>query len=97
MSVIDNVAIMRKLNRIENLIEASLSQRVPEVKPTRLPEKKITEMYGVSKHVLKRMRLGYTERGKWHDPVLFHWGHVNGRRIDYDVKEFESVFKRTIL
>lgn len=87
----------RKLDRIQSMLTEVL-HKGPEKKPARLIERKLCETYSITKHVLKRMRLGYKRKdGSMVDPVLFKWGHVKGRRIDYDVAEFEQVFKRTIL
>lgn len=89
--------INSKLDRIQSMLAESL-HKGPEKKITRLTEKKLCEKYEISIHVLKRMRLGYKRKdGSMVDPVLFKWGHVKGRRIDYDVAEFEQAFKRTIL
>jgi hypothetical protein len=98
---IDIDRLDRRLARIENklaLLTNNIMHNLPEEKPKRLPEKKICELYNISKHTLKRMRLGYKRQdGREVPPVLFKWGHKKGRRIDYDVAEFEENFKTTII
>jgi len=89
--------IVKQLLRIEKMLSQVLD-KVPDDSPKRLTEKQMIEKYGVSINILRRMRLGYTRSDGFKiGPVLFRWGHINGRRFDYDVEEFEKVFKRNII
>lgn len=94
---VDLAKLEKKIDRIANMLSQVL-HKVPEETPKRLTEKQVIEQYNVSIHMLRKMRLGYkNNKGIDVPPVLFHWGHRNGRHIDYDVAELDTVFKRTIL
>lgn len=63
----------------------------PVSTPARLSEAEVIIKYKVSRDRLRQMRNGYNGI----PPVLFKWGSIGGRRIDYDVKEMDTYFKRT--
>lgn len=81
-------------------IERMLKEQAPEAKPVtkRLPEKTVIEQYGVSRHVLQRLRMGYKRAdGIKVSPALFKWGHRKGRDFDYDVEELDKVLGRKLI
>lgn len=86
--------IIQRLVKIETMLAKVLNGEVK--KPKRMPEAEVIKCYGVKRSKLQQMRNGYTHNGRFYDPVLFKWGHRNGRHIDYDVEELEEVFKQTI-
>lgn len=76
---------------MEKMLSKAL-HRLPEAEPSRLSQDEVMKKFNISQPRLKQLRLGY--KGK--PPVLFLWGSINGRHIDYDVKELERYFKRSI-
>lgn len=85
-----------RLTRIEKMLSKAL-HKIPAPTPRRMPEKQVCEAFDISTGRLKQLRLGCYKRGKYQPPKLFKWGHVNGKRIDYDVEELNQVFKRTTI
>jgi hypothetical protein len=85
-----------RLTRIENMLSKALHVSVAR-QPKRMLEKEVCEVFNISAGRLKQLRLGCHKRGKYEAPKIFKWGHVNGRRIDYDVEELNQVFKRTTI
>lgn len=90
----DLKSLEKRLARMERLL-FEVVKMVPKVEKRRLTEKEVCAMYDISKHSLRRLRLGY----KRHDGVdvpamLFKWGHRNGRNFDYDPDEIEQVLAR---
>jgi hypothetical protein len=89
------MTVEMRMARMEKMLSKAL-HRIPERVPPRLPEKEVVARYNISVGRLKQLRLGCHKNGKYHAPRLYKWGHVNGRRIDYDVDELNKVFPRTI-
>lgn len=88
--------IDRRLAKMEKMLRDAL-ERIPPEKSNRLTEKVAMQEYEVSKQVLTRLRLGYKRSdGKLIPPVLFKWGHRQGRHIDYDRQELDKILQRTI-
>lgn len=86
-----------RLVRIEKMLKEVIEQ-TPPPQSKRITEKEAIKEYGVSQHVLRRLRLGYIRSdGMKVSPVLFNWGHRKGRNFDYDREELDSVLKRTII
>ena len=86
--------IDKRLARMEQMLREVLSQ-APQPAAKRMTEKEVVAEYGVSKHVLRRLRMGYTRGdGVKVSPVLFKWGHRNGRAFDYDREEVDGILKR---
>ena len=88
--------VEQRLARIENMLARALHAQVPAKQKERMAEKEVMEKYNISRIRLKQLRLGFTRFGIQYGPVLFKWGHINGRRIDYDTGELEAYFKRFI-
>lgn len=83
-----------RLARMEQLLKTALAQ-IPPTQSARITEKKAVEEFEVSKVVLRRLRLGYTRNdGVEIPPLLFNWGHRQGRNFDYDRRELEEVLRR---
>ncbi len=86
--------IDRRLALMEKMLRQVLAE-VPEAKKTRITEKEVIAEYGVSKHVLRRLRMGYLRGdGVRISPMLFKWGHRNGRSFDYDREEVDTILRR---
>lgn len=83
--------IEQRLDRIERMLREHLRETPPR-DPKRLSEGEVIKKYDVGRERLKQLRLGY----KGAPPVLLKWGHIGGRRIDYDVQELNEYFTRTI-
>lgn len=98
-----SVELKKELERINARllrIERMLKTAIPDVQPKaeRLPEKKVIEQYGISRHVLQRLRMGYKRSdGIKINPMLFKWGHRKGRDFDYDVEELDKVIGRKLI
>lgn len=88
--------ILQRINRIETMLSKVLREGTTP-KPRRLAEGEAMKQYGVSKYKLQQLRQGYKRNGVFYDPVLFKWGHRNGRHFDYDVEELEAILGRKIL
>jgi hypothetical protein len=87
----------KRLARMEQMLREALSQ-VPPAQPKRIAEKEVIAIYGVSRHVLRRLRLGYKRNdGAAVPPMLFNWGHRNGRDFDYDREEVDKLLSRTLI
>lgn len=85
-----------RLVRIERLLREVTKEIEPA--PKRLTEKNVIQQYGVSQHVLRRLRLGYTRSdGLKIKPMLFKWGHRKGRDFDYDTEELDAVLGRKMI
>lgn len=85
----------KRLIRIEKLLADALAKIQPD-KAKRMTEKQVIEAHGVSKHVLRRLRLGYKRSdGLDIPPALFKWRHITGRNFDYDRKEIEQVLRQS--
>jgi len=87
--------VIERLQRVETMLAKALNE-APR-RPKRMSEEEVIKWLGIGRARLKQYRLGYTRQGKSYDPILFKWGHRNGRHIDYDVAELEEVFKQTII
>ena len=84
----------KRLARMERLLN-EVVRMVPATEITRLTEKEVCAKYNVSKHLLRRLRLGYKRIDGVEIPaVLFKWGHRNGRNFDYDREEIDQVLGR---
>lgn len=89
--------IDRRLAKMEKMLRDALD-RIPPEKSKRVDEKVVCQEYGVSKHVLRRLRLGYKRSdGADIPPVLFKWGHRKGRQFDYDREELEKIIGRKLI
>lgn len=87
----------KRMQRVEKLLTDAL-ERVEPTKKKRLTEKEVTAEYGVSKNVLRKLRLGYKRfDGVEIPPVLFKWGHRLNRNFDYDREEIDKVLTRTLI
>lgn len=87
----------KRLARMEQMLREALNQ-VPPPQPKRITEKEVISEYGVSKHVLRRLRLGYKRSdGMEVPPMLFKWAHRNGRAFDYDREEVDALLRRTLI
>lgn len=95
---VDKIERMEKrLIRMEQMLKEALANVQP-VLSKRLTEKQAMQEYGVSQHVLRRLRLGYKRSdGMRVSPMLFKWGNRNGRSFDYDREELDQVLKREII
>jgi hypothetical protein len=98
MSVEEKIVRMEKrMIRIETLLKEALTQVQPALSK-RVPEKQAIIEYNVSQNVLRRLRLGYKRSdGMRISPMLFKWGTRNGRNIDYDREELDTVLKTQII
>lgn len=87
----------KRLARMEQMLRDALSKIAPP-QSKRMTEKEVIAEYGVSRHVLRRLRIGY-KRGDGADiqPMLFQWGHRNGRDFDYDREEVDKVLRRSLI
>lgn len=86
--------IDKRLARIEHLL-INVVKMVPPAESKRLTEKEVCEHYDISKHTLRRLRLGYKRKdGVDVAPVLVKWGHRNNRNFDYDREEIDQVLNR---
>lgn len=86
--------IDKRLARIERLL-FDVVKMVPPTECKRLTEKEVCEKYEISKHTLRKLRLGYKRRdGVDVPPVLTKWGHRNNRNFDYDREEIDQVLNR---
>jgi len=85
------LTLEQRIARIEKMLSQVLHKGVEKI-PARMSEAEVIIKYQVSRDRLRQMRNGY----KGIPPVLFKWGSIGGRRIDYDVKELDNYFKRTI-
>ncbi len=89
--------IESRLLRMEKMLADALSQIAPPAKE-RLSEKEAMATYNVSKHVLRRLRMGYTRSdGLEVPPALVNWRHYNGRNFDYDRAELEQVLRKAAI
>lgn len=85
----------RRLAKMEQMLREALAM-IPPSQPKRVTEKEVIKEYGVSKHVLRRLRLGYKRSdGLDVPPMIFNWAHRNGRDFDYDREELDKILKRT--
>lgn len=84
----------KRLARIERML-FDVVKMIPPPECKRLTEREVCDKYGISKHTLRRLRLGY-KRSDGVDiaPVLTKWGHRNGRNFDYDREEVDEVLSR---
>jgi hypothetical protein len=83
--------------RIEKLLVEALAKMKPDL-TERIPEKQVIAQYGVSRHVLRRLRLGYKRSdGLDIPPVIKSWRHVNGRNFDYDKAELDRVLRQSVI
>lgn len=91
----ENLARLEKrLARMERML-VEVVKMVPPVESKRLTEKEVCAKYEVSKHLLRRLRLGYKRVDGVEVPaVLIKWGHRNGRNFDYDREEIDQVLGR---
>lgn len=88
--------IDKRLQRIEKMLTEVTTNAQP-AKKARLTEKEVEAEYGVSKNVLRRLRLGYKRNDGVEIPaVLFKWGHRKNRNFDYDREELDTVLTRTL-
>jgi hypothetical protein len=86
--------IEKRMARMERLLN-DVVKMVPPSESKRLTERQVCEHYGVSKHLLRHLRLGYKlKTGEQVLPKLFKWGHRNGRNFDYDREEVEQILGR---
>lgn len=87
----------KRLARMEQMLREVLT-KVPAPQHKRITEKEVIKEYGVSKHLLRRLRLGY-KRSDGHDvpAMLFKWGHRNGRAFDYDREEIDNILGRKLI
>lgn len=84
-----------RLVRIEKMLATAINLMTPAPK-TRIIEKDVIAEFGVSKHILRRLRLGYTRSdGVEIPPQLINWRHYNGRNFDYDRAELEEVLRKS--
>lgn len=84
----------KRLARIEQMLRETLAQ-VPPPESKRITEKEVVAKYGISKHTLRRLRLGYKAGNGADVPaMLFNWGHRNGRSFDYDRSEVDALLSR---
>lgn len=85
--------IDQRLSRIEKNQRNILT---PDVigKPLTMPESEVMVKYKVSRSRLKQLRKGYSNKGIFFPAQLFKWTHINGRKLEYNVRELEQVFKR---
>lgn len=89
--------IDNRLARMEKMLIKALAQ-VPPAQSERMDEKQVIKEFGVSRHVLRRLRLGYKRGDGMEIPaMLFKWGHRNGRAFDYDRDEINAVLGRTMI
>jgi hypothetical protein len=98
MSVEEKVNRMEKrLIRMEEMLKSALINVQPALSK-RITEKDAIKEYGVSQHILRRLRLGYKRSdGMRISPMLFKWGSRNGRSFDYDREELDKVLQRTVI
>lgn len=86
-----------RLIRLEKMLEEALNKITPAAKQ-RLTEKEVIAEYNVSKHILRRLRMGYKRSdGVDMPPVLTNWRHYNGRNFDYDRAELDAVLRKTAI
>lgn len=88
-----SATIENRLARIEKLLRMVIT---PDVigKPLTMPESEVIVKYKVSRSRLKQLRKGYSNKGILFPAQLFKWTHINGRKLEYNVRELEQVFKR---
>ncbi len=87
----------KRLARMEQMLREALV-KIPPPLSNRITEQEVIATYGVSKHVLRRLRLGYKRGdGMSVPPMLKHWGHRNGKAFDYDRAEVDSLLGRKII
>lgn len=87
------MTLEQRLARIEKMLE-QVVRLTPEKPKPFLWEREVIEQYDVSRDWLKRLRRGYTNKGIYHAPVLFKWSSQNGRHLQYDKEELDTVLKR---
>lgn len=88
----------KRLIRIEKMLAEVLAKSAPAVITKKLTEKEVIVEYGVSKHVLRRLRLGYKRSDGMDVPaVLFQWRHLNGRNFVYEREELERVLRKAVI
>lgn len=84
----------KRLARMERML-VEVVKMVPPIESKRLTEKEVCAKYDISKHSLRRLRLGYTRSDGVKIPaVIVKWGHRNGRNFDYDKEEIDQVLGR---
>ena len=89
--------IDKRLARMEAMLREVLNQ-VPPPTPKRMTEQQVIAEYGISRHALRRLRRGYKRSdGMNIPPMLFKWGHRNGRDFDYDREEVDSLLRRSLI
>lgn len=95
---VDQLArIEKRLIRVEKMLNDVIG-KVPPERSKRITEKDAIQEYNVSKHVLRRLRMGYKRSdGLEIKPVIFKWGHRHNRNFDYDREELDQVFTRTLM
>jgi hypothetical protein len=84
----------KRLARMEQMLREALSQTAAAPPAKMLNEREVMATYGISKVVLQRLRLGYKRNdGVAVPPMLFKWGHLNGRAFMYDAQELAKIFE----
>jgi hypothetical protein len=86
-----------RLIRMEKMLADTLTLIKPPAKE-RITEKEAITEFNVSKHILRRLRLGYTRSdGVEIPPVLVNWRHMNGRNFDYDRAELDLALRKSVI